>query len=50
MQSRPKRAVIPKVGKALSVLFGTVSLEDVRVIRRKLSDVERNQKTMAQVA
>ena len=50
LQSRPKGAVIPMVGKALSVLFGTVSEEDVRVIRRKLSDVERNQKTMAQVA
>ena len=50
LQSRPRRAVIPIVGKALSVLFGTVSEEDVRVIRRKLSDVERNQKTIAQVA
>ena len=50
LQSRPRRAVIPIVGKALSVLFGTVSEEDVRVIRRKLTDVERNQKTLAQVA
>ena len=50
LQSRPRRAVIPIVGKALSVLFGTVSEEDVRVIRRKLTDVERNQKTIAQVA
>ena len=50
LQSRPRRAVIPIVGKALSVLFGTVSEEDVRVIRRKLSDVERNQKPIAQVA
>ena len=50
LQSRPRRAVIPIVGKALCVLFGTVSEEDGRVIRRKLSDVERNQKTIAQVA
>ena len=48
--SRPKRAVVPIVGKALSVLFGTVYEEDVKIIRRKLLDVERNQKTMAQVA
>ena len=50
LQFRPRRAVVPIVGKALSVLFRTVSEEDVRIIRRKLSDVERNQKTMAQVA
>ena len=50
LQSRPRRAVIPIVGKALSVLFGTMSEEDVKVIWRKLSDVERNQKTIAQSA
>ena len=50
LQSRPRRTVIPIVRKALSVLFGTVSEEDVKVIRRKLSYVERNQKTIAQVA
>ena len=36
-------------GKTLSVLFGIVSEEDVKTIRRKLLDVERNQKTLAQV-
>ena len=45
--SRLKRAVVPIVGKPL---FSTVSEGDVKIIWRKLSDVERNQKTMAQVA
>ena len=36
LQTRPKRTVIPIVGKALSVLFGTVSEEDVKIIQRKL--------------
>ena len=50
LQTRPKRAVLPIVGKALSVLFGTVSESDMKTIRRKLKDVEEGQKVLAQVA
>ena len=31
-----KRVVIPPVEKALSVLFGTVSEEEIQVVKRKL--------------
>lgn len=43
LQTRWKLAVLPIVGKTLNVLFGTVSEDDMRTIRRKLRNVERGQ-------
>lgn len=42
LKAQGKRAVIPIVGKALSVLFWTVTVEDMKLIKRKLTDVERD--------
>lgn len=50
LQVRNKRAVLPIVGKALHVLFGTVSEADLGWIRRKLANVGGNQKILAQEA
>lgn len=49
LQIKQKRAVVPTVGKALRVLFGTV-WEDVKIIRRKMKEVEKNQRVLAHVA
>lgn len=37
------------VGKALSVLFGTVTNDDIESMRKKLGEVEKNNKVLAQV-
>lgn len=50
LQAREKRSVVPIVGKALNVLFGTVTEDDVKFVRRKLGEVEISQRTLAQVA
>ena len=36
LRIRQKRAVLPIIGKALGVLFGTVSEDEMRLIKRKL--------------
>lgn len=41
--------MLPIIGKALGVLFGTVSEDEIRLIKRKLTQVEQRQQSMAQV-
>ncbi|ESP03279.1 hypothetical protein LOTGIDRAFT_171626 [Lottia gigantea] len=47
--ARSKRALIPFVGKALSRLFGTVSTEDLDVIRKNIEILAANQHAITQV-
>lgn len=49
LRTRQKRAVLPIIGKALGVLFGTVSEDEIRLIKRKLTQVEQRQQSTAQV-
>lgn len=48
LQTKLKRAVVPIVGKAISVMFGTVSENGIKIIRRKLKNIEEDQKVLAQ--
>lgn len=41
--------VLPIVGKALSVLFRTVTNDDIESIRKKLGEVEKHQRVLTQV-
>lgn len=50
LQTRKKRAVLPIIGKALGVLFGTVTDDDIESIRKRLGGVEKDQKVLAQAA
>lgn len=50
LQTKQKRAVVPTVGKALRALFGTVCEDDVKIIRTKWKEVEKNQRVLAHVA
>ena len=43
LQTRRKCAILPIIGKAISVLFGTASEDDARAIREKLVSMEKNQ-------
>ena len=43
LQNRERRSVLPIMGKALNVFFGTVSEEELDVIRLKLSTFEKGQ-------
>ena len=47
LRTRSKRAVIPIMGKALSVLSGTVTEEEIKTLRRRLEKAESNQKISA---
>lgn len=47
--TRRKQAIFPIVRKALNGLFGTVPEDDMRTIRRKLGNVERDQQVLTQV-
>ena len=47
LQTRQKRVVVLIVRKALSVLSGTVSEDNIKTIRRKLKNVEEGQKVLA---
>ncbi|ESP03464.1 hypothetical protein LOTGIDRAFT_171401 [Lottia gigantea] len=47
--ARPKRALIPFVGKALSWLFGTVSTDDLNVIRSNIDTLANNQQAIQHV-
>ena len=47
LRTRGKRAVIPIMGKAFSVLFGTVTEGEIKILRR-LEKVEDNQKILDQ--
>lgn len=49
LQTRRKSAVVPIVGKVLSILSRTVSERDAKIIR-KLEEVEKDQRILAQVA
>lgn len=49
LQTRQKQAVLPIVGKALNVFFGTMSEDNMRTIRSKLGNVERDQQVLTQV-
>lgn len=48
-QTRRKHAILPIIEKAMSVLFGTVSEDDVRVISGKLESVEKYQRVISKV-
>ena len=41
--------MLPIIGKALGVLFSTVSEDEIRLIKKKLTHVEQKQQSMAQV-
>ena len=43
LQNRERRSVLPIMGKALNLLFGTVSEEESDVVRSKLSTFEKDQ-------
>ncbi|ESO96062.1 hypothetical protein LOTGIDRAFT_160045 [Lottia gigantea] len=47
--ARPRRALIPFVGKALSWLFGTVSTDDLNVIRSNIDKLANNQQAIQHV-
>ena len=49
LRTRKRRAMLPIIGKALGVLFGAVSDDEIRLIKRKLAQVEQRQQSMAQV-
>lgn len=46
--SEKGRVIISIVRKALSVLFGTASESDVKLIKQKLANLKINQKELAQ--
>ena len=46
---RPKRSLLPIVGKALSFLFGTVSESDLSTIRRNIQTLANNQNKIRHV-
>ena len=48
-ESETKRSVIPIMGKALNVLFGTVMEEELETIKAKLNHFERDQRSLVQV-
>ena len=48
-ESKTKSSVIPIMGKALKVLFGNVTEEELGTIRDKLNNFERDQRTLIQV-
>ena len=49
LKTRQRRSVLPIIGKALGVLFGMVSEDEVRLIKKKLTQVEQKQQSIAQV-
>ena len=50
LQHRKRRAMLPIVGKALNVLFGTVSETELRVIKQKLIAIEEGSMVLVQEA
>ena len=50
LQPRKRRAVLPIVGKALNVLFGTVSETELRAIKQKLIAIEEGERVLVQEA
>lgn len=50
LQTKRKSAVVPIFGEPLSSLFGRVNEEDFKIIRRKLEEVEEDQRVWVQVA
>ena len=48
-ESKTKRSVIPIMGKALNVLFGTVTEQELGTIKDKLNNFERDHRTLVQV-
>ena len=48
-QPRPKRSLLPFVGKALHFLFGSVSDSDLEAVHRGVRILTENQKSMAHV-
>lgn len=49
LRTKLKRAVVPTVGKSISVMFGTVSENSIKIIRRKMKNIKEDQKVLAQV-
>ena len=49
LQNRERRSVLPIMGKALNVLFGTIFEEELDVVRSKLSSFEKDQLALVQV-
>ena len=49
LQNREKRSVLPIMGKALNVLFGTITEEELDVLERRLKASEKGQFELAQV-
>ena len=49
LQNREKRSVLPIMGKALNVLFGTITVEELDVLERRLKASEKGQLELAQV-
>ena len=50
LQPRTKRAVLPIVGKALNVLFGTVTEADLQSIKQKLIAIGEGERVLVQEA
>ena len=50
LQPRNRRAVLPIVGKALNVLFGTVSETEMQAIKQKLIAIEEGERVLVQEA
>ena len=50
LQPRKRRAVLPIVGKALNVLFGTVSETELWAIKQKLIAIEEGERVLVQEA
>ena len=50
LEFRKRRSVLPIVGKALNVLFGTITNVDLETIRRKLVAIGDSQRTLARQA
>ena len=49
LQNREKRSVLPIMGKALNVLFGTITEKELDVLERRLKASEKGQLELAQV-
>ena len=49
LQNREKRSVLSIMGKALNVLFGTITEEELDVLERRLKASEKGQLELAQV-
>lgn len=47
--SRSKRSILPFIGNALNVLFGTVTTSDLETLKRNIGKLEENEKQMIHI-